>query len=69
MNPRPSNYNAHRPNARVIDVIEIEFIRGDGLTDDTPVRKVYAYYAYNGRLLGEHDTINESRLGRGLSEG
>ena len=44
--------------AKVIQVIRVEAIRGEG-TDDDPVRKVFQYWSFQGNLLAEYDTIVE----------
>ena len=52
--------------AKVIQVIRVEAIRGEG-TDDDPVRRVYQYWSFQGALLAENDTlydILEARFGR-----
>lgn len=45
--PRP-------PKARYIEVIEVVFLRGQGIAPD-PVRQVTAYYAADGTFLAEAD--------------
>jgi hypothetical protein len=40
---------------KVVEVIEVDFIRGEGINDRDPVRRVMAWYDMNGVLLGEHD--------------
>ncbi|MEN6421637.1 MAG: hypothetical protein ABFD76_06775 [Smithella sp.] len=44
--------------AKVIQVIETESIEGTGLSKDDPVRAVYQYWTFDGKLLakrGEYD--------------
>lgn len=45
-------------SAKIIIVIETRAIRGDG-TEEKPVRTVIQYWDFGGRLLAEHDSINE----------
>lgn len=42
------------PRARVIQVIEVRFVRGEGVTGD-PVRQVIVYYDLQGAMLAEYD--------------
>ncbi len=44
----------HAPAAKVIQVIEVEYRRGQGIKDD-PVRMVTGYYSFDGELLAERD--------------
>ncbi len=39
---------------RVIEVIESEITRGEGIPGD-PIRRVVQYHAKDGELLAEHD--------------
>lgn len=43
------------PEVRVVQVIEVGFLRGTGVGVDDPVRKVMAYYDFEGALLAEND--------------
>lgn len=47
-------------NARVISVIETKSLRGLG-TENDPVRWVYQYWNFEGKLLAECDTLNEAK--------
>lgn len=40
--------------AKMIDVIEVILVRGEGTQQD-PLRKVLQYYDKNGNLLAEND--------------
>jgi hypothetical protein len=47
-------YIEHSPTAKVVQVIEVEYRRGQGVKDD-PVRMVTGYYSFEGELLAERD--------------
>jgi hypothetical protein len=54
MNERKSAFQRHAPEAQLIEVIEVRYVRGHGVAGD-PVRLVIAYYSKDGELLAEHD--------------
>ena len=45
--------------ARVIQVIETQAIRGLGVSEDDPVRRVSQYWDFDGLLLAEKDPCQE----------
>lgn len=46
-------------SAEVINVIATLSYRGSG-NDGDPLRGVYQYWSFDGRLLAEHDTLHEA---------
>jgi len=52
------NKDIHRreriDNVKVIQVVEVEFIRGEGTPKDV-VRPCKQYYSFEGKLLAEYD--------------
>jgi len=44
--------------AKVIQVIQTESIIGYGTKED-PVRHIYQYWDFEGKLLAKHDTIED----------
>ena len=55
-------------SVKVVEVIEVEFVRGAGESDSDPVRRAVAYFSMCGVLLGETDDWeNERKVG--LSDG
>lgn len=51
----PVTLNRRPPTAETVEVIRVEFNRGNGVDD--PVRLVQAFYTPGGELLAEHDPI------------
>ncbi|KAK9679495.1 hypothetical protein QE152_g40009 [Popillia japonica] len=49
--------------AKVIPVIETRSIRGRGEEDD-PVREVFQYWDFDGKLLAERDSFKEGWSGQ-----
>lgn len=49
------------PEARVVEVIEVRFLRGSGVAPD-PVRIVTAYYSKDGEILAENDPHWDGKL-------
>jgi len=47
-------------NARVIQVIETEALRGAGIEDDV-CRSVKQYWDFNGNLLAENDPFTKEK--------
>lgn len=45
--------------AKVMKVIRTESIIGKGIPED-PVRVIYQYWDFKGRLLAKYDTLNEN---------
>lgn len=45
-----------RPSARLVQVVEVVFLRGAGVPGD-PVRQITAYYDEAGELLAERDHL------------
>lgn len=45
--------------ARIIQVIRTEALIGRGIQED-PVRIIYQYWDFKGKLLASHDTLEES---------
>jgi len=41
-------------NVKVIQVVEVDFIRGEGNSNDV-VRECKQYYSFEGKLLAEYD--------------
>ena len=57
-NPAMMIENALSP-AKVISVIVTRALKGSG-TENDPVREVIQYWDFDGNLLAEHDSVNES---------
>jgi hypothetical protein len=49
------DYPAPAPTIESIEVLRVEFRRGQGCCEESPVRIVTAYYEADGRLLYEFD--------------
>lgn len=47
--------------AEVIQVIKTESAIGKGIPED-PVRIIYQYWDFKGRLLAKHDTLNDNEV-------
>ena len=47
--------------AKVIKVIETKSLKGDG-TEENPVRYIYQYWNFEGRLLAERDYKDEEEF-------
>jgi hypothetical protein len=46
----------HRPpEVRVVEVVEVRFVRGEGCCEQDRVRRVTAYFDFDGNLLAESD--------------
>jgi len=43
-------------DVRMREVIQVEFVRGEG-TEADPVRKCWRFYSKTGELLAEHDSL------------
>ena len=44
--------------AKVIEVIAVDGFAGDG-SDNNPVRMIDLYFSLDGRLLAQHDPLND----------
>ena len=48
-------------NAKVIQVVQTKSIIGLGTKED-PVRQIYQYWDFKGKLLAKHDTIEDTEV-------
>lgn len=46
---------------KVVEVIEVEFVRGEGIRKLDPVRRVTAWFDMQGVKLGERDEWEDER--------
>ena len=47
--------------AKVIKVIQTKSLIGLGTKED-PVRQIYQYWDFKGKLLAKHDTLNDNEV-------
>lgn len=52
-----------QPIVKVIEVVEVEFCRGKGTSEDV-VRRITAYFDFEGNLLAEYDPCPNGVLER-----
>ncbi|HEY3544737.1 MAG TPA: hypothetical protein VGK17_01440 [Propionicimonas sp.] len=45
-----------RPAVRMVEVIEVRFLRGSGVDESDPVREVLCLYDRDGTLIAERDS-------------
>lgn len=55
MSTHTSPYDRHAPEARLVEVVEVTFMRGVGEGMHNVLRSVTAYYSKDGTLLAESD--------------
>lgn len=44
-------------NVKVVQIIEVTFLRGSGKNEDDPLRRVTQYWSFEGTFLAEFDPM------------
>lgn len=63
MTPAAKHIPSRIDQAKVVEVIEVRWIRGCGQSNDDPVRQIIGWFDKGGALLAEVDMLSGEAVG------